>query len=171
MCKILRFPLPKTPSALAFALQRSFLHKRGNFTTWPWIEKPRVCLRIPICTPPSSPSKGKRNCWKPQTENPLRFSKAFHLVRLALDDDRWSSRTPQKNMYNPPANGYSAPLLKQETTIDSEIRGILSLFKFFFSFFFYIRLSFRARLWKISSRSLKTCRETKNSRGKARTQK
>lgn len=137
MCKILRFPLPKTASALAFALQRSFLHKRGNFTTWSWSEKPRVCLRIPICTPPSSPSKGKRNCWKPQTENPLRFSKAFHLVRLALDDDRWSSKTPQKKMYNPPANGYSAPLLKQETTIDSEIRGILYLFKFFVLFFLY----------------------------------
>jgi hypothetical protein len=70
-------------------------------------------------------------------------------------------------MYNPPANGYSAPLLKQETTIDSEIRGILSLFKKNKIFFFYIRLSFRARLWKISSRSLKTCRETKNSKGKS----
>jgi hypothetical protein len=34
------------------------------------------------------PEQGKKNCWKPQTENPLRFSKAFHLVRLALDDDR-----------------------------------------------------------------------------------
>jgi hypothetical protein len=40
-------------------------------------------------------------------------------------------------MYNPPANGYSAPLLKQETTIDSEIRGILYLFKFFVLFFLY----------------------------------
>jgi hypothetical protein len=42
-----------------------------------------------------------------------------------------------KNMYSCPANGYSAPLLKQETTIDSEIKGILSLFKISFSFFLY----------------------------------
>ncbi len=88
---------------------------------------------------------------KPQTENPLRFSKAFHLVRLALDDDRWSSRTPQKklrnhkkSMYNSLANGYSAPLLKQETTIDSEIKGILCLFNSFFFFFsIYVCLSER----------------------------
>jgi hypothetical protein len=40
-------------------------------------------------------------------------------------------------MYNSPENGYSAPLLKQETTIDSEIRGILSLFKKINYFFLY----------------------------------
>jgi hypothetical protein len=46
-------------------------------------------------------------------------------------------------MYNSPANGYSAPLLKQETTIDSEIKEILSLFKFFFFFSIYVCLSER----------------------------
>lgn len=74
-------------------------------------------------------------------------------------------------MYNPPANGYSAPLLKQETTIDSEIRGILSPFKKKKSFFsIYVCLSERVS-GKFPAEASKRAEKRKTVRGKARTQK